>query len=133
MLQAATPMIHVPDVRAAAAWYAALGCAVLETHDDGRGGLSFAILGISNTRIMLNQGGRPSGARRREVDLYIDADDVDRLHAELRNRVEIVKEPHDTHYGMRELIIRDLNRFWITFGQPLSDGARVPGAGAPAV
>ena len=25
--------------------------------------------------------------------------------------------PHDTHYGMRELIIRDLNRFWITFGQ----------------
>jgi len=25
---------------------------------------------------------------------------------------------HDTFYGMREFIIRDLNRFWITFGQP---------------
>jgi hypothetical protein len=24
----------------------------------------------------------------------------------------------DTFYGMREFIIRDLNRFWITFGQP---------------
>jgi hypothetical protein len=26
---------------------------------------------------------------------------------------------HDTFYGMREFIIRDLNRFWITFGSPL--------------
>jgi len=57
---------------------------------------------------------------------FIGADDVDRLHAQLRERVEIVKAPHDTHYGMRELIIRDLNRFWITFGQPLS---REPGPG----
>ena len=27
---------------------------------------------------------------------------------------------HDTFYGMREFIIRDLNRFWVTFGQDLS-------------
>ena len=26
-------------------------------------------------------------------------------------------EPHDMFYGMRELIIRDINRFWITFGK----------------
>jgi hypothetical protein len=31
--------------------------------------------------------------------------------------VDVVEVPHDTFYGMRELIIRDLNRFWITFGQ----------------
>ena len=120
MLRAATPMIHVPDVRAAVAWYAALGCDVLETYDDGRGRLSFAILTIGATRLMFNQGGQSSMERRREVDLYIDADDVDRLHAELRERVDIVEPPHDTHYGMRELIVRDLNRFWVTFGQPVS-------------
>lgn len=120
MLRAATPMIHVPDVRAAVAWYAAIGCDVLETYEDGRSGLSFAILGIGATRLMLNQGGKSSAERRREVDLYIDAEDVDRLHADLREHVEIVDPPHDTHYGMRELIVRDLNRFWITFGQPLS-------------
>jgi hypothetical protein len=113
-------MIHVPDVRAAVAWYAAIGCDVLETYDDGRSGLSFAILGIGATRLMLNQGGKSSAERRREVDLYIDAEDVDRLHTDLREHVEIVDPPHDTHYGMRELIVRDLNRFWITFGQPLS-------------
>lgn len=120
MLRAATPMIHVPDVQAAVTWYAALGCDVLETYDDGHDGLSFAILAIGTTRLMLNQGGKASGERRREVDLYIEADDVDRLHAELWEQVEIVKPPHDTHYGMRELIVRDLNRFWITFGQPRS-------------
>ena len=121
MFRSATPMIHVPDVRAAVAWYATLGAEILETYDDGREGLSFAILAIGASRLMLNQGGRPSAERRREVDLYVDADDVDRLYEQLRDRVEIVEPPHDTHYGMRELIIRDLNRFWITFGQPIAN------------
>lgn len=128
MLRTATPMLHVPDVQAAVAWYAALGCEVLETYGDGRDGLSFAILLVGASRLMLNQGGRSSQEHRREVDLYVDVDDVDRLHEQLRGRVEIVQGPHDTHYGMRELIIRDLNRFWITFGQPLaSEPARDPG------
>jgi hypothetical protein len=29
----------------------------------------------------------------------------------------VIEGPHNTFYGMREVIIRDLNRFWITFGQ----------------
>jgi uncharacterized glyoxalase superfamily protein PhnB len=68
---------------------------------------------------MFNQGGRPSSERRREVDLYVDVEDVDEVFASLRDRVEIVEAPHDTHYGMRELIVRDINRFWVTFGQDL--------------
>jgi hypothetical protein len=28
---------------------------------------------------------------------------------------------HDAFYGMREFIIRDLNRFWMTFGEPVGD------------
>jgi uncharacterized glyoxalase superfamily protein PhnB len=43
-------------------------------------------------------------------------DDIDGLYARLKDRVDVVEPPHDTFYGMRELIIRDLNRFWITFG-----------------
>jgi len=37
----------------------------------------------------------------------------------LKDRVEVVEGPHDTFYGMREFIIRDINRLWITFGQPI--------------
>jgi uncharacterized glyoxalase superfamily protein PhnB len=105
----------VPDVRATAAWYETIGFTVLETFGDG--GEGFAILSAGNTRLMLNQGGRPSMAARREVDLYVDVDQVDQLFAFLLDRVQVVAELDDTDYGMREFIIRDPNGFWITFGQ----------------
>src|SRR3954463_9859419 len=101
MLRAATPMIHVADVRATAAWYASIGFAVVETYGDGAEGLSFAILSAGATRVMFNQGGRASVERRREVDLYVDVEDVDALFASLKERVEVVEWPHDTDYGMR--------------------------------
>lgn len=65
--RAATPMIHVPDVSATAAWYEDIGFTVAERYGNGR--------------------------------------------------VDVFEGLHDTFYGMREFIIRDLNRFWITFGQ----------------
>jgi uncharacterized glyoxalase superfamily protein PhnB len=111
-------MIHVPDVRKTAAWYETIGFTVAGTHaDDGE--MSWARLSFGTTDIMLNEGGRPSDAFRREVDLYVHTDDVDALRARLGDRVEIVEDLHDTFYGMREFIIRDVNRFWITFGQPI--------------
>ena len=108
MRDAVTPMIHVPDVRATAAWYASIGFDVEETHGDGGEELSFAILRLGTGRVMFSAGGRPSDARRREVDLYVETD-----------RVEVVEPVHDTFYGMREFIVRDVNRFWITFGRVL--------------
>jgi len=35
VLRAATPMIHVPDERATAAWYEGIGFTVLETYENG--------------------------------------------------------------------------------------------------
>jgi uncharacterized glyoxalase superfamily protein PhnB len=120
-LRNATPMIHVPDVRAAVMWYETIGFKTVSTYDDGQGGLTFAVISAGKTRVMLDEGGRPSEAKRREVDLYVDVDNVDELFASLRERVEVVEVPHDTFYGARELIIRDLNGFWITFGQMLQE------------
>jgi uncharacterized glyoxalase superfamily protein PhnB len=111
------PMIHVPDVRAAADWYQAIGFTINHTYADDGDGLSFAILSFGSGEVMFNQGGEPSASRRREVDLYVYTDDVDGLHDRLADRVVVVEAPHDTFYGMRELIIRDLNGFWVTFGQ----------------
>jgi hypothetical protein len=111
-------MIHVPDVSAAAAWYESIGFTVEQTHADD-GVMSWALLSFGSTELMFNEGGQASSAWRREVDLYVQVDDLEEVYARLRERVEIVEEPHDVLYGMRELIIRDLNRFWITFGQLL--------------
>lgn len=111
------PMIHVPDVRATVAWYTAIGFKVIDTYGDGGEGLSFAILSFGTTEVMFNSGGQPGTRDRREVDLYVYTDNVDDLYRRLKDRVDVVERPHDTFYGMREFIFRDLNRFWLTFAQ----------------
>ena len=50
--------------------------------------------------------------------LQQDTSEVNELYQRIKDREDVVEPPHDTFYGMRELIIRDVNRFWITFGQP---------------
>ena len=97
----ATPVIHVPDVRATAKWYESVGFTLLDTYGNGSEGLSFAILSAGATRIMFKQGGRASAERRREVDLYVNVEEVDALFESRKDRVEVVKPPHDTHYPMR--------------------------------
>jgi uncharacterized glyoxalase superfamily protein PhnB len=111
-------MIHVPDVSAAVTWYASIGFQVLGRNEED-GELNWARLAFGNSQIMFDCAGKASDAHRREVDLYILTDGVDTLYSRLKDKAEIVEAPHDTFYGMREFIIRDLNRFWITFGEPL--------------
>jgi hypothetical protein len=112
------PMIHVPDVRATVEWYQSIGFSIVNTYGNDSGGLSFAIVSFGETWVMFNQGGQPSSQFRREVDLYIYTNKVDDIYKRLKDRVEVIEKPHDTFYGMHELIIRDLNRFWLTFGEP---------------
>ena len=114
-------MIHVPDVRATVEWYRTIGFTVAGTNEvDGE--MDWAALSFGTTQVMLSEGGQPSSSHRREVDLYVHTDDVDALYERLKDRVEVVEGLHDTFYGMREFIIRDLNRFWITFGQARQGG-----------
>jgi len=117
MAEKVVPMIHVPDVRATVDWYQSIGFALHRTNDED-GDLNWALLSFGESELMFSAGGQPSTSFRREVDLYVHVDDVDGLYERLKDRVDVVESPHDTFYGMRELIIRDLNRFWMTFGQP---------------
>jgi uncharacterized glyoxalase superfamily protein PhnB len=112
------PMIHVPDVRATVEWYESIGFQTINTYGNGTPDeLSFAIMSFGDSRVMFNQGGETSSKHRREVDLYIYDVEVDEAYERLKDRVDIVKAPHDTFYGMREVIFRDANRFWISFAQ----------------
>jgi len=121
MSKTLVPMIHVPDVRATVEWYQSIGFDTLNTYDNGTpDGLSFAIMSFGDGQVMFNQGGQTSDKRRREVDLYVYTDGVDQIYERLKDRVDIIETPHDTFYGMREVILRDVNRFWITFAQDLT-------------
>ncbi|HEY6247965.1 MAG TPA: VOC family protein [Pyrinomonadaceae bacterium] len=113
----AVPMIHVPDVLATVEWYKNIGFKVDNTYGNDADGFSFAVLSFGDTQVMFNQGGSTSEGKRREVDLYVYTDGVDQLYEELKEKVDVIERPHNTFYGMREFIFRDLNRFWITFAQ----------------
>lgn len=117
MTRRAVPMLHVPDVAATAQWYASIGFELRASGSDD-GAVVWAALVFGDSEVMLSAGGRASDAHRREVDLYLHVDDVEAVFAAIAGRVEVVEGLHDTFYGMREFIIRDCNRFWITFGQP---------------
>jgi uncharacterized glyoxalase superfamily protein PhnB len=118
MSQTVVPMIHVPDVRATMEWYTSIGFALVRQNDED-GETNWAKLTFGNSEVMFQAGGKPSAAHRREVDLYILTDDVEGVYRCIKHRVQIVEDPHDTFYGMREFIMRDINRFWVTFGQPI--------------
>jgi uncharacterized glyoxalase superfamily protein PhnB len=108
-------MIRVADLRATIDWYTAVGFTVVSTHDD-----DWAQLAFGEGRVMFNAGGRLVSEDRREVDLYVHVERVDELFARIKGKVEVKEPPHETFYGMRELIVRDPSGFWVTFGEPTS-------------
>lgn len=110
-------MIHVPDVGATTRWFESIGFRVADTHEED-GVMDWAAVTFGSGRVMFSEGGQPSARDRREVDLYVEIEGIDELHRSLKDRVEVREAPHDTFYGMREFIIRDINGFWITFGEP---------------
>ena len=117
MPEKVVPMIHVPDVKTTVDWYTSIGFKAIR-HNEEDGEINWALLSLGSSEIMLNSGGKPSTEPRREVDLYVHTDNVDDVYRRLKDRVQVVEDPHDTFYGMREFIIRDINGFWVSFGQP---------------
>jgi uncharacterized glyoxalase superfamily protein PhnB len=126
MQKKVVPMIHVPDVRSTVDWYRDIGFVATATYDDNDGGFSFAMMSCGTGEVMFSSGGRPSTHHRREVDLYVYTQDVDGCFDRVRNRAEIVEGPHNMFYGMREFIVRDLNGFWITFGEEIPSDVLTP-------
>src|SRR5215475_2961901 len=102
------PMIHVPDVRATIEWYKAVGFELVQVNED-EGEIDWALLSFGSGQVMFSAGGSTSPAARREVDLYVNTNDVVGLYEQLKGRVDVHKGIHDTFYGMREFIVRDLN------------------------
>ena len=126
MQKTVVPMFHVVDVQRTVDWYRDLGFEVKDTYGAGAEGLSFAIVAFGAGDVMFSSGGQLASRPRRDVDLYVYTEDVDALHDRIKDRIEIIEGPHDMFYGMREVIVRDLNGFWITFGQKIPADVLTP-------
>ncbi|MDR2154791.1 MAG: VOC family protein [Burkholderiaceae bacterium] len=60
--------------------------------------------------------GAPTGGT---LTFYFQTDDVEALAAKVRGVCEVVRDLHDTFYGMREIYVRDLNGYVLCFSQPV--------------
>ena len=49
--------------------------------------------------------------------LYLETDNVDAVYDHLKDKVTVVKEPHITFYGKKELAIQDNNGIILVFAQ----------------
>ena len=121
---AASPILLVADVIAAAAYYADK----LGFHAPRMWGEPphFCIPQRDRCTVMLNQVGPNSGYRPNasfdgRFDVYFDVDDADAMFAELKAKgADIVCEPEDQPYAMREFQVRDLDGHLLAFGHDIS-------------
>ena len=115
MLRALVPMLRVPDVPAAVAWYRdTLG---FTAHADGNDG--WACLERDGIELMLSAFNAHEGdaAAAFTGSLYLRCDDVDAWWDRLRGVAPVCYPIGDFAYGMREFAIRDPNGFLLQFGQ----------------
>lgn len=122
-LQFAAPVFMVDDVVGTSEWYReAMGFKVrFASADHG-----FGIVERDNIEIHLMKatkaGARNSvtAAQEHGGDLYVFVRNADEMYAELQaHNVELLEEPQDHFYGMRDFRARDLNGYVIGFGHSL--------------
>ena len=121
---AASPILLVADVVKAAAYYAdALGFRAPRFWGEPP---TFCIPQRDRCTVMLNQVDAgdaflPNASYDGRFDVYFDVDDADALYAEFKmNGADIVCEPDDQPYFMREFQVRDLDGHLLAFGHDIS-------------
>jgi uncharacterized glyoxalase superfamily protein PhnB len=123
----ASPVLGVGNVRQAAEYYRdVLGFnldpvdGVFQPTADEPSGV-YAIVKRSGVWIhfQIRRGVLPQRQRQGfERDGYFYADDLDALHAELQQRgAMILQSPRAAPYGIREMVVEDLNGYRLAFGE----------------
>jgi predicted enzyme related to lactoylglutathione lyase len=105
------PVLHVPDVMAAAAFYRDVLGFTWDFGDD-----TYAVVWRDNSAIhFVKDDTRPSG-----IHLFQWVKDVDAYYKEIIDRgANVAKEPTNQPYGIREFSLSDVYGVGIVFGQDI--------------
>jgi predicted enzyme related to lactoylglutathione lyase len=106
------PVLHVADVKATAAYYRDILGFQWDFGDE-----EYSVVWRDNSAIHLARGGDrpPTG-----IHLFQWVRDVDAYCREIRDRgADVLDEPMDRPYQIREFKVRDLNGIDIVFGQDI--------------
>ncbi len=125
-LNSLIPMLNVSDIEASLAFYReALGFEVVSAPKSVsewrwatiRSGDAELMLSESDCDIGLVKGIDPHHDTRWPTIFYFYPDDVEALHAHVRDAGFACTEPETTFYGMREFSMQDPDGHLLTFGQ----------------
>lgn len=118
-----TPMLLVADVAATAAWYRALGFALVASHGD-----DFARLSLGAGELMLSSGGTGAAGAAGAVRLWFHTDRVDELYRAIKDRqlatgaTPFVEDLYEPFYGGRQFSIADPSGVHLIFYRPAERG-----------
>ena len=105
------PVLHVPDVQATAAYYRDVLGFAWDYGDE-----KYSVVWRDNSAIHFVKGERPPTG----IHLFQWVRDVDACHREIAERGgEVIEEPTDRPYDLRELRVRDPNGIELVFGQDI--------------
>lgn len=131
-----SPMVGVPDMEAAVAWYRSIGFRLAGSHmDDVK--MDWASLTFGDAEIMLVPAADPRRTTLTGLSLWLRTDRLDEVYAFLKERqleraravlagnepglpdVRFKADLHTAFYGQREFCILDPNGVELAFYQPL--------------
>ncbi len=120
-LKSLIPMLNVANVEKSIAFYQdALDFDVLN-HDEHDGRLQWAMVKSGNTELMFAHCDASQGilipAKKEDLVLYFYPDDVDALHASLKDKGYPVSDLRVAFYGMKECDLTDPDGYQLSFGQ----------------
>lgn len=129
------PMLAVPNIDAAVAWYRAFGFELTGSNGEP-GRLDWAEVRLGRARLMFASSGDAWRAGTSGLNLWLYTNGIEALYAELRRRqlerareilagreaeapeIRFRTDLHTTHYGMREFVVEDPHGVHLTFAQP---------------
>ena len=120
-LTAVAPQLAVPDVIEAAEYYRdVFGFTIAGTFGDPP---VHAIVNRDEAHIFFGRSGEGTGVSNRSlsptgIDIYLWLEGLDDFAGEIGTRGgDIIEGPVTRSYGVREIVVRDLNGFVLTFGE----------------
>lgn len=106
------PVMHVTDVKTTAKYYRDILGFTWDFGDE-----HYSVVWRDNSAIHFVR----DEQNPERIHLYQWVKDVDAYHDEISDRgAEIVLEPRDQPYGLREMIVQDINGVQIFFGQDIT-------------
>ncbi len=131
-----TPMLGVPDMERAIAWYEAIGFALAGSHSEN-GKLDWASVKAGDAEIMFVPSTESDRSQMSALSLWIRTNRLDDLYSALKQRqleracavlagevggeleVQFTSDLYTAFYGQREFGIRDPNGLELNFYQPV--------------